>query len=176
MKKYIYLIIVSVVISACASKQPYTQSIQKKYKLTESDLKKIQFYTSADIILYKSKQDGSVKTEGGELVINKDKNVEKIIIKANTPGVVTEVIESDKIAVSFEVGDGKFLVFGVGNKNGYYYLQAKEWTKGKRGKLSYGGATWYASKGSGETYLLLKIKKLEKFQQSQKVIKGRKIE
>ena len=61
MKTIFYATICSLVFSSCSPKVPYTTYLANKYELTETDLKKVQFYTSEDIIL--STKESSSKTE-----------------------------------------------------------------------------------------------------------------
>lgn len=161
--------------SSCSPKVAYTNYLVNKYKLTESDLKKIQFYTSEDIILTTQESNSKTETSDGSLVISSNTSEDQILIKKGTPGVMEKQIGSDKISISFEVGEGKYLVFGSNGQREPFKLQAEKW-EGGRGKLMYAGKTYYATGLSGNSYLLIQIKKFQKRKSNQTVVEGRKIE
>jgi hypothetical protein len=165
---------VSFTMIACSPKVIYTTNVQQKYKLTESDLKKIQFYTSDDIVLYTKETASKTETDKGELVVKSNSEEERILIKKGTPCIVEKIIGTDKLSISFEVGEGKFLVFGTAEANGPYKLLAENWANG-RGKLTYDNKIYYASSYSGNAYLLFKLTKTQKNLSKQKVAEGRKV-
>ena len=100
---------------------PFTTSEQTKYKLSDDDVKSLQFYTMGDIVLTNSQGDKSNKTEGGELVIKDNVNSNKVIIAANTRGIV-EKVEGDIMYVSFE--EGKNLKFKASPTDGKYRIKS----------------------------------------------------
>jgi len=115
------------------------------------------------------------ETGTGELKVVKDRYVEEVVIKAGTPCVIKDVVDGNRVTVSFEDGGSRYLVFGsIRNKDGYYTLQALDWVKGK-GKINYGEKTYYSSEGSRDIFLTFKLKNLEKYKTEQKVLKGKKL-
>ena len=172
--KYTFSFLLALMLFGCASKKPYTQEIQQNLKLTETELKQIQFYISDDIILNRAEREGKMETSGGEVILKDDQKVEQVIIKAGTPGVVEKVISNDKIAVAFEEGDSKFLVFGSTGVKGSFKLLAEEWKNG-RGKVKYGKDVYITSRGSGEAILKIKIKNLNSYKKEQHIAKGKKV-
>ena len=175
-----YLLILTAAIlfiSSCAPKVQFTQSIREKYKLTENEIRALQFYNSHDIVLNRGERKNEEQgTEEGTLTIKTGNYIEQVTIKAGTPGIVEKVIDGKRIAVSYEVGEGNFLVFGSTNpeNRGRYTILASEWVNNK-GKLEYGGKTFYAAPGSGNIYLLFKMRKLHQYRKEERVVKGRKI-
>ncbi|MFI5205066.1 MAG: hypothetical protein ACHQF2_11275, partial [Flavobacteriales bacterium] len=163
-----------IALHACAPKVPFTMAVQEKYKLTDTDIKKIQFYTSEDIVLYKGESESKTETAGGEVVITSSKQEEKLIIKKGTPCVVVKIEGKDKLYLGFDAGDGKMLLFSGKSANDPFKLTAEEWVN-NRGKLKYDGKTYYASSTSASTYLMFRLKKLEKSKRNQTVVKGRKV-
>ena len=163
-------------LASCSPKIPFTQSIRDKYKLSEEDLKRIQFYVSDAIILKRGEDLAREKgTDNGALVIKSGKNIEQVVFKRNTACVVNTVVDNTKLSVSFEDGANKFLVFGSeGDPNNYYALQAKEWNGGK-GKIIYGDQTYYTNPGSQRTFLMFKMQSLRKIHVDEKVVKGKKV-
>lgn len=158
-------------LGSCATKVPFTSDIQKQFSFSENTLKKVQFYTSAEIVLFKVRQDGDVDVRDGKLFVKDEKNSEKIIIKRNTPCVLEKVIDQNKFLFSFEYGDDKYLAFG-NTSGGYYSLLAKDWKSGA-GTLNYANKT-YATDDGG-VYLTVKMKKLKKLKSRERTVKGRKI-
>lgn len=158
---------------SCSQMVPFTGEIQQQYKLSESDLKQLQFYTSDDIILYQASNDADISTIDGELLVHSDKQVKRIVIPRGTPGQVVYVYP-DKLAVSFDSRASHNLLFGSKYIDGEYRLMARKWD-GKHGELKYGDETYIAAPGSGSSYLLIKLKKLQKTSVNDEVMKGRKV-
>ena len=171
MKKILGLILIVAVFSSCSRKVAFTSNIQNEYKFSEDNLKKIQFYTSDEIVLVRTKKEGNVTVEQGTLLIKNEDNVEKIIIKKNTPCVLEKVIDNNKFLYSFEYGANRVLLFG-NDSNGYYSLMAKEW-KNKVGEVKYTDKSYLTV--NGNVYLLIKVKNLRKLKGRQRTVKGVKV-
>jgi len=167
----ILISLVSLLLGSCATKMAFTPAIQKQNSFSESTLKKIQFYTSEEIVLYNSKQDGGVYVENGKILLNSDKEYEKIIIPKNTPCVLEQLVNQDKMILSFEYGNGKILYF-TNNNDTYYSLAATEWKSGV-GKIKYANKSYYTN--AGNVILLVKSKTYNKIRNKQRVVSGRKI-
>jgi len=178
MKKSVIILCGAVLfITSCAPRIPFTQTLREQYKLKDNELKSLQFYASHNIILNRGERSEKEQTtEEGTLTIKSGNYVEQVIIKAGTPGVVEKVIDRNRIVVSFEVGENKFLEFGATNPkvNSRYTLLAPKWVNNK-GKIQYGGKTYFSASGSGNVHLLFKMRKLHKYSKEQRVVKGRKI-
>ena len=172
--KHLFSILLLLFVVACSPKVAYHNGIKDKYKLQEAEIKKIQFYTSGDIVLYKSESESDRKTDKGELVVSNKTEEDRLIIKKGTPGVVIKIESQNKMLISFETDD-KTLVFESVNNTGEYKLKVDEWVDGK-GKLTYGNQVYYATQHEGNVYLTFKIKKLNKKKSTDKVIDGRKID
>lgn len=171
-KKYITLIIIPLILCSCVSKKiSYTSDIQKEYKLQEDKLKKIQFYTSSEIILVQTKQEGDVSISDGKILMVKSKDIERIVIKKNTPCVLEEIIDESKFIFSFEYGDNKILLFGNNNGTGCFSLMAKDnWANGI-GIIPYGNKNYVTT--NGNVFLTVEAKKLSKLKSKKRTIKGR---
>jgi len=176
-KSVILLCGVILFVTSCAPRIPFTQALREQYKLKERELKSLQFYASHNIVLNRGERsDNKQSTEEGTLTIQSGNFVEQVIIKAGTPGIVEKVIDRNRIAVSFEVGENKYLEFGATNPkvNSRYTLLAPKWVNNK-GEIQYGGKPYYSASGSGNVHLLFKMRKLHKYSKEQRVVKGRKI-
>src|SRR5690606_15633689 len=117
-------------------------------------LKKMQFYISTDVTLQRGERSSQSQEldKDGKLVIASSASVDNILITAKTPGVCVKVIDDNKIAVSFDADDNKYLVFGDPNNRGRYNLMGAEWTNGK-GKINYGDKVYYVMPGGAGAYL-----------------------
>jgi len=154
---------------------PFTQDLQEENAWTERDLSKIQFYLSRDITLYRDFNSGESKIEDGKVRMVNGRKVEEIVISKGTPGVLVSNPQSDRIAVSFEDDDSRFLMFGANPKAGdRYVLLAKEW-KRSGGTITYDGRSYFTDKNSAYSALMIDLKKIKKTKVSSRTAKGRKI-
>jgi hypothetical protein len=174
MKKLNYLLVIAlaVLMTSCATKVPYTTAVQQKYKLGDNDVKTLQFYLAGDITIYNGNRDGSTGTEGGELVIKDEQNMNKVVIPNGTRGVV-EQVEGDILKVSFE--EGKTINFKASKTDGKYRMKPDSFSSTNRGEITYGGEKFFVSSTSARAYLVFKLKRSTKQRSSQKVVKGRKL-
>lgn len=173
-KTLVALTAISFFLASCVSLKPFTQQVRDQYKLEDSEIKSIQVYPSYDIILTRGESSTEQKeTQQGKLTIATGKSVDQVLIPKGTPGVVERVLEGNRLEVSFEEGQNKTLIFG-NNGNGNYTLLAEEW-KNNRGKVTYDGKVYFTQQNAGGIYLTFKMKKLQEFNQTQHVAKGKKI-
>lgn len=175
MRKYILIFIVGVVLASCGTKIPYTDQVRDEFGL-ESDqiIKKVQFFTSATIILEKNKESGNKGTDDGALVSSSSKEQDRVIIPIGTKGVFEHYGPNGELIVRFEIGPGKVLHFAVrpGTTSGKYYLVA-DWNNGRSGGgIEYGNEMYTASSSSGTAYLQVLKKNLNKTKRKDRVVKG----
>lgn len=136
----------------------YTSQMQEQFEWSDNDLKRIQFYLSEDIILRRARRGGRTKIQNGQIEVREDGKVEEIKFKKGTPGTVVFAPKEDRVAVSFESGSDKFLMFGANQKaQGRFVLLAKDWDK-SQGTVSYDGKEYQTSYESAYAGLLLQIK------------------
>jgi hypothetical protein len=175
-KHHFVIIVVMLLFASCSSSLvPFTQQLRDQLKLNPEELKSIQFYFSNTFVLRRGENVDKKETSGGELKVLSDSKVEEIIIKAGTPCVIKDVVDGNKVTISFEDNGNKYLVFGsINNQDGYYTLMAMDWKNGK-GKVNYGEQTYYSSQGSKDVFIALKMKSLKKFKVEQNVVKGKKL-
>lgn len=164
-------ILIACLLSSCATKTIFTSSLREESGLPLSQLKKIQFYTSEEIVLYKTKEKTDAKVKDGKIILETDKDSEKIIIKKNTPCILEQEIDKNKMLFSFEYGEGKVLLFG-NTKGGQFSLMAKEW-KDKMGVIDYANKVYLTN--GGAVYLTVNAKKLKRLKDRYRVVTGRKI-
>lgn len=170
---FVFQATIGVCFTSCTVKVPYTSTVQSKYKLTDRDIQKIQFYLSDQIVLYRASNDGQASASNGELLVRSDRQKHEVILRRGTPGVVTQVL-GDRLVVSFEYGEGKSLVFGNIHFDSPYYLMAEKWER-KHGEMEYAGDTYFAVPGSGSAHLLLRMKKLRQLEKKTRIATGRRL-
>ncbi len=115
--------------------------------------------------------------------IENGKNIEEIIIPANTPGVC-ELYDEKTLKVSFDKGDGKTIPFLVERRGdmvvagSYFKIGAKKWTSTERGRkvgtLDYQGQDYQLVRG-GDARLMIEKSVLNKVKRNTHVAKGRKL-
>ena len=169
------LIAAILLLSGCSTKILLSSSNIDKYKLSETDLSAIQFYTTHDVVLNRYEQSPSEKsTEKGALNVNTGQQVEQVIIKQNTKGKIVSSLPGNKFCVSFEPDDSKCLVFGVKQTSDALFLQAMEWNEG-RGKVQYGENIFYTSPGAEDCALSFRLKRAYKLDKKVRTAKGNKV-
>jgi len=168
---YIKFILLCLVLQSCATKVPFTSDLQKEYQFPESKLKRVQFYTSGEIVLAETKTEGDVSVVDGKVFVKSENHVEKIIVKKNTPCVLEQVVDNNKFLFSFEYGEGRVLLFG-NNSTGYFSLMSKDWTN-KTGLINYANKKYLTT--NGDVFLNVKLRKLKQLKGRERTVRGRKV-
>ena len=148
-------------LSACSPRlSTLTKDLRQQNGWTEAELSKIQFYLSEDLVLSRERNKGTTAIVQGRVRVENGKNIEEVVIKRGTPGVVLFTPKDDHVAVGFDArDDGRFLVFGPNPKQGgRYTLLARDWSR-YRGKVTYAGETWNVSAGNADVHLLFNLKR-----------------
>lgn len=154
---------------------PYTDALRKQNGWSDNQVKKIQFYTSKEIVLQRQLSHGESAIEGGKIKVKDGTKVEEIIIQKGTPGVAVSVPSKDRLEVSFEKSDQHFLRFGINpNMKDRFTLLASEWSNGV-GKVTYDDKFYYTSPDAAYTMLMVDLRKIEKTELNQRVASGRKV-
>lgn len=175
--KYIFLFLIgTLALSSCSKKLSYfTTQLKKEYDLEENDLKRIQFYLSEDITLVRSRRGGRSNIKDGKIQVRDKSKVEEIKFKRGTPGTAVFSPKEDRIAVSFESGPDKFLMFGPNAKaKGRFVLLAKDWDRNV-GQISYDGKIYTTSSESAYAALLVQIKGSGDLEYNSRSVDGRKV-
>jgi hypothetical protein len=176
MRIAIFLFSILLTVTSCKNLVPYTDSLRTQNGWSDNQVKRIQFYTSRDIILQRQVTTDETAIEGGKIKIRDGKKVEEIIIKRGTPGVVTSIPNATKLLVSFEKDDNYYLSFGVNpEQSTRFVLLASEWSNGI-GKVTYDGKNFFTSPDGAYTSLLVDLRKIQNVELNQRVAKGRKIQ
>ncbi len=177
--KYVLILTILFIGVSCGVKVPFTEDLKKEFALENAEnMKKVQFYTSTTIVLEKSITRGAkAKTEDGTLVNSKNNIQDRIIIPVNTKCIFDSYDANGSVNIRFELGSGKTIKFGIRENQvtGRYYFIANNWDYEKGGEVQYGGETYYATSNSGNAFLLVVIKKLQKTRRKDRVVKGLKV-
>jgi hypothetical protein len=87
----------------CA-KAPFTQGVRERFGLTRDDLRRIQFFTSEEIVLQRELNSQTRAIQGSELVIHDDVRIERIVVSNRTPCVALRV-EGEYLLAGFSPRD-----------------------------------------------------------------------
>lgn len=91
-------------LGGCASYIPFTHELRTEHGLTDDEVKNLQFYVSHDVTLRREVESGGRKvTPGHKLLLISGKQIEEVVIPAQTPGVAVKV-GPRALAVSFQPG------------------------------------------------------------------------
>lgn len=175
MKSFVFFALL-LLVASCGTRVPFTDQLKEEFDLTPENLVKVQFYTSAPIIMEQSSSSGNQTTgNDGSLVVNSSKTQDRVIIPAGTKCIFEKMGEGNGLVVRFELGTGKTLTFNTraAQQNGKYYLvmQPKE---NAAGSIVYGNETYTITQGTS-THLTVILKKLQKTKRKDRVVKGLKV-
>ncbi len=154
---------------------PFSQRMVEEYNWTNTDLEKVQFYLSDEIVLRRNIGTEDSRIRDGKIKVVDGRKVEEIRFEKGTPGVMIFTPKNNLYAISFDSSDEKYLMFGPSKKQrGKYVLKAKDWSK-NFGKVTYNGKTYTTSASSAYASLLVDIKKAKKVSYKSQTAKGRKL-
>ena len=176
---YLGLFLIGLIsLSSCSNNLKYfTQDLYHENRWSDSELERIQFYVSEDIVLQRRLSGESSQITGGKIRIVDGSKIEEVIIKAGTPGILIDTPERDKFVVAFDSNDeSKYLVFGANPKaNGRYVLLAKEW-KRRYGEVTYGDRLYETSTASAYAALQVDLKEARRVSVNSQRARGNRIE
>ena len=175
-KLFVYLGLFLFVSSCAPTLTPYTQRLHKENQWTDDELRRIQFYVSEDIVMRRQVSGGTSEIISGEIKIVDGREMEEIVIRRGTPGILVFHPKSERFGISFEEGgDEKYLVFGPNPKaGGRFVLLASEW-KRREGEVTYDGRKYRVSSASAYSSLMVDLKKIRKTSVRSRTASGRKI-
>lgn len=176
MKQLFGFVILVAFFSSCSKNLvPYSGYLQEKHNWNETEIERIQFYTSKDIVLFRDVTDSDTRIINGSIKIQNGRQVEEVVIKSGTPGVAVWQAKDKRYGISFDDSDDQFLTFGPNpEKHKRYYLLANEW-RGKNGIVSYQGGQYKTSGNSAEAFLLVDLKKIKNVKVQSHIAKGRTV-
>lgn len=176
MKKLVLFALLIVSLSSCKTLIPFTDNLRTDNGWGDEELKQIQYYNSETIILHRQLNSNETGIVSGKIKMVDGKQVEEIIIRKGTPGVISAIPDGNRLAISFEIGDDHYLTFGIDQKRGgRYYLRLKDFQQNKYALVTYHGQTYNVGPQALSAYLQVNLKKINKLQKSLRVAKGRKL-
>lgn len=179
MIKYTFLLLSALFLfTACGPRlSPFTQRLYEEQNWDKTDLARIQYYLSEDLVLTRELRDGKSEIRNGQIKIVDGQEVEQIVFKRNTPGVFVFSPKEGRLAVSFENNDENYLIFGANPKAGNRYtLLAGEWSRNRRfGKVQYAGRQWRVSTSDAYAAILVPLKRERNRDVNGRVVGGRKV-
>lgn len=174
MSRFIFLLLSVVLVSSCKNLVPYTDALRQKYNWSETEIKRIQFYTSDAIVLQRKIKDGSTEIVAGKIKTINGEKVDEVIIPSGTAGILVSNT-SGKFSISFEKDDNYSLSFGSNQHMNNRYSLAFSSLQNKVGKIIYNGKEYYTSPESVDAILMVDLRKIDKTELNQRVAKGRKV-
>lgn len=184
MRSALLLFCFALLFSSCSMNRMYL-TVDTKLKIEKAgiDVSKVQFYNSEEIVLARQLAKEELKVARGKLRIENGKDIEEIIIPANTPGIC-ELNDEKTLKISFDDGEGRSIPFLVERKGevvtsgSYFKIGAKQWTRAesgaKVGKVDYEGKVYDLVRGS-DSRLMIDKSVLTKVERQVHVAKGRKL-
>lgn len=152
----------------------FTQQLRNDYRLCVDDLERLQFYNSDTIVLQRRSACSNRSVESGVLVTKNKDDLESVVIKPMTPGVLVKT-EPNALYISFE--DGSQIKFTAPSKSccdqkGYYKLAASSWKNGV-GIVTFEGKKYHTLNNSAKVYLMIDKKTLIANKTDERIVKGR---
>lgn len=168
-------------LSSCTPYYYFTTDTRRTVEADSIPLTKLQFYVDRDVELRKEVSSANTQVTSGVIKFVGGKYVHIIMLKKNTPGVCTKV-NKNSLEVSFEMGDGKTLTFGVNaiaSPGENYRLFASEWIQqdmGKIGKVKYDNDIYYIQPGGEGARLMIRKSAIEHSKVDVKTMSGVKVQ
>jgi hypothetical protein len=157
---YLFCFLITISFAACSPIYSYfTDDLYRQQKWTQDDIQRIQFYLSKDIVLSRSLSEGETKIKEGKIIVKDGQQVEQVVIKSGTPGVLVLMPKDDRFGISFEDDDNAYLMFGPNPKiENRYALLAQEWEQ-DAGQVHYKGNLYSVDSESAFACLKVDLKK-----------------
>ncbi len=166
------------VFSSCSPElRPFTSRLLTEGNWSDSELKKIQFYLSDDIVINRVLTEGSSEITSGSIKIVKGEKIEEVRIPRGTPGVFLFRAKEDNFAIGFDAtSDKRYLMFGANpKKQGTYVLLASEW-KDRQGKVRFEDKFYFTDPNSAWANLMVDLRKIRKVEVASRTVKGRRVD
>ena len=181
MKKTIYYLTFTSILlffNSCGpTLTPFTNNLYKERNWSDNELKRVQFYLSRDIVMYRQLKGSKFEVVSGEVKIVDGRKVDEITIRKGTPGILLFRPKDNRFAISFEEGnDNRYLIFGPSPKaGGKFVLLASDWNRNK-GAVSYEDKKYTVEASSAYAALMIDLKKIRKTSVKSRTAKGRKVD
>src|SRR6185503_245665 len=99
--------------TGCAGLIPFTHELREQNRLTDDEIKNLQFYVSHKVTLRRELESGGRQVTGSHtLLLTSGKSIEEVVVEPKTPGIALAV-KGAMISISFEPGSSfDFVVEG----------------------------------------------------------------
>ena len=164
-------------LTSCSNKIGFSTDVRNRVVSKNIPLTKLQYYVDRDVVLKRTITTGETKVSSGTVKVENGKQVHIIKLKKGTPGICTQVYP-DKLAISFEDGANKNLLFGFpqfGNSTNSYVLQVLETDKNQMGKVNYDGKIYYVQPEGLKAKIKIKKSSDTNVKVKKQTMKGRKV-
>ena len=150
---------------------PFTYQLQIKNRLTEDELKKLQYYVSDTITL--NREVTSIDPNqiiNGKLISKSGKIIDEVIVNALTKGIA---LGNSKFVIAISFEEGNSFNFGVVDEfdQRAYGLFARSWS-GKIGIIDFAGFQYSAINESYKATLLIDAESLNTVVKNRRVLPG----
>lgn len=165
-------------LSSCATElRPFTNNLLKEGNWSDSELKKIQFYLSNDLVISRVLTGGMSEITSGTIKMVKGQKVEEVRIPRGTPGVFLFRANDDHFAIGFDgSSDKRYLMFGPNPKQkGTYVLLASEW-ENRRGRVRFDDKYYFTNPDGAWANLMVDVRKIRTVEIKSNTVRGRKVE
>lgn len=169
------ILAIGLFISSCGPELvPFTTDVEFETGLNKEQLKHVQFYNSAPIVLFREVNNNTTRVTNGDIKMMNGKQIEQIVIPPNTPGVVING-NPNRLGISFEKGTDRYLVFGRNpNYSNAYTPLAKDW-ENNVGTVEYDGKPFKINNESAATHLIVNVKRMKDLKVDSRTAKGRSV-
>ncbi len=163
-------------VSCSTEKTYFTSDLKHELQSSSIPISKVQFYVDRDVELRRELESGKATVTSGKVVFENGKYMQIVLLKKNTPGVCTEVLDHS-VRISFENGSGKYLEFGQGSISTHedpYLIFAKAWNSGY-GLISYDSLEFHIEPDGGYAGLMIDKSVVNKLEVEKRTMKGVKV-
>jgi hypothetical protein len=173
---YLFPLLGLLLLSSCGpTLSPFTTQVYEQGNFSTNDLERIQFYLSDDIVLRRELSGGSSEVTSGEIKIIDGRKVEQVILPKGTPGVLAFQARDDKLAISFEEGENRYLMFGPNPSVNYRYTLLASDQRKQFSIITYEGKKWRVTRNDAYANLMVDLKKIQKVAVESRTARGRRI-
>jgi len=169
--------LLAIIFSSCSpTLTPFTKRLYEENRWTTSELKRIQFYLSDNIVMRRELSGSKSEIVSGEIKLVNGRQVEEIVIPSGTPGIFMFSPKNNRFAISFEEnGEEKFLMFGPNPKaNNRFVLLASDWNR-RTGKVTYAGKKYAVDSNSAFSGLMVDLQKTRQTDINRRTARGRTV-
>jgi len=170
--------LVAILVSSCSSSKTYfTPAVRARIEHAGVNVEKLQFYIDHDVKLVREVSQEEGKLSKGKVTVVNGKLVNIINLSKNTAGVCKTALH-DKVLVSFEEGENRYLTFGrtkYAADTDPYKILAFNWINGNEGVIDYEGQKYHIKAG-GDAAVKIKTKFVRKADRvKERDMKGQKV-